>query len=105
MQFASDKVLSNDSRIADEWHAFIGDQGHWNEDYARAYVRLSLLGVNNINGLVECTKVLPAATPSFAKGNAVGVTEKRKGKRSLKSARSVIKQEALKGGCTGFKAE
>ena len=27
--------------------------------YAREYVRLSLLGVNNINSLTECTKVLP----------------------------------------------
>jgi hypothetical protein len=28
-------------------------------------VRLSLLGVNNINNLTECTKVLPAAVTSF----------------------------------------
>lgn len=29
------------------------------QDYAREYVRLSLLGVNNINSLTECTHVLP----------------------------------------------
>jgi hypothetical protein len=28
-------------------------------DYATAYTRLSLLGVNNINNLTECTHVLP----------------------------------------------
>jgi hypothetical protein len=28
--------------------------------YARAYVRLSLLGVYNINNLTDCTSVLPA---------------------------------------------
>ncbi|KAJ2955374.1 hypothetical protein NQ176_g11403 [Zarea fungicola] len=37
-------------------------QSRWNEDYAREYVRLSLLGVHNINDLTECTKVLPAFT-------------------------------------------
>ena len=35
------------------------------QDYARAYIRLSLLGVNNINELTECTKVLPSATRDF----------------------------------------
>ena len=31
------------------------------QDYAREYVRLSLLGVYNINNLTDCTRVLPAA--------------------------------------------
>lgn len=35
------------------------------KDYAREYIRLSLLGVNNINDLVECTKVLPPEIKSF----------------------------------------
>lgn len=35
------------------------------QDYAREYIRLSLLGVNNINQLTECTKVLPPATKGF----------------------------------------
>lgn len=35
------------------------------QDYAKAYVRLSLLGVNNINSLIECSKVLPMAVTSF----------------------------------------
>ncbi|KAL1306426.1 hypothetical protein AAFC00_005126 [Neodothiora populina] len=64
-QFDSDRRLSVDSRMNDEWTAFVGDQSHWNDDYAAAYVRLSLLGVNNINNLTECTKVLPAARPTY----------------------------------------
>jgi hypothetical protein len=57
-RFKSDLVLSQDPRINDEWQAFAGTggQSHWNEDYANAYTRLSLLGVNNINSLTECTK-------------------------------------------------
>ncbi|KAF2805916.1 heme peroxidase [Mytilinidion resinicola] len=64
-KFASDEKLSVDSRTADEWKEFVGDQEHWNEDYAQEYVRLSLLGVNNINILKECTKVLPPRVNSF----------------------------------------
>lgn len=37
-----------------------------NQDFAKEYIRLSLLGVNNINSLKECTKVLPAAIKSFS---------------------------------------
>ncbi|KAM5385215.1 hypothetical protein ACJZ2D_001176 [Fusarium nematophilum] len=37
----------------------------WNADYSRAYVRLSLLGVNHINDLVDCAAVLPSAVTSF----------------------------------------
>ncbi|EON65345.1 hypothetical protein W97_04583 [Coniosporium apollinis CBS 100218] len=64
----SDMALANDSRVADEWNQFAGPggQSHWNEDYASSYIRLSLLGVNNINSLTECTKVLPAARPTFS---------------------------------------
>lgn len=29
-RFASDAVLSKDSRVSTEWNAFIGDQSHWN---------------------------------------------------------------------------
>ncbi|KAJ4292008.1 hypothetical protein N0V90_009907 [Kalmusia sp. IMI 367209] len=64
-KFASDLVLSKDPRVKDEWQEFINGQDHWNEDFAKAYTRLSLLGVNNINDLKECTKVLPPARNSF----------------------------------------
>ncbi|OBW69766.1 MAG: Uncharacterized protein AUREO_001550 [Aureobasidium pullulans] len=72
-KFQSDLVTANDSRVSDEWHAFIGDQSHWNGDYASAYVRLSMLGVNNINNLTECTQVMPAAKKTFAGASTPGL--------------------------------
>ncbi|KAK4454539.1 ligninase h2 precursor [Podospora aff. communis PSN243] len=59
----SDIVLSEDPRIYPEFRAFAGPGGqqHWNNDYAREYVRLSLLGVYNINNLTDCSWVLPPA--------------------------------------------
>jgi hypothetical protein len=36
------------------------------QDFAKEYVRLSLLGVNNINQLTECTRVLPQRTAGFS---------------------------------------
>ncbi|KAF2019204.1 class II peroxidase [Aaosphaeria arxii CBS 175.79] len=65
LKFQSDINLSKDSRTKSEWQAFINGQGHWNADYSTSYTRLSLLGVNNINDLKECTKVLPPARKSF----------------------------------------
>lgn len=62
LKFASDINLAKHPRSASEWAEFSNPssgQNHWNEDYAKAYTRLSLLGVNNINDLKECTKVLP----------------------------------------------
>lgn len=58
----SDKVLSVHPKLNDEWVSFVGDQPHWNEDYAKAYIRMSLLGVNNLNDLKDCTKTLPRKT-------------------------------------------
>ena len=58
-KFPSDVVLANDPRVNDEWVAFSHDQDHWNEDFARSYTRLSLLGVNNIADLTECSATLP----------------------------------------------
>ncbi|PSN62739.1 heme peroxidase, partial [Corynespora cassiicola Philippines] len=57
----SDKKLSVHPSIKDEWLAFVGNQPHWNEDYAKAYIRMSLLGVNNLSDLKDCTKTLPVA--------------------------------------------
>ncbi|KAF9740058.1 ligninase h2 precursor [Paraphaeosphaeria minitans] len=65
-RFPSDIVLAKDVRTADEWKSSGSHgQSHWNEDYAFAYTRLSLLGVNNINDLKECTKVLPMPKLNF----------------------------------------
>ena len=61
----SDIAISRSSLIGDEWITFINDKSHWDEDFAAIYVRLSLLGVEEINGMWECTEALPAskATP------------------------------------------
>lgn len=64
-KFQSDINLAQDPRISAEFQEFANDQQDWNEDYAQEYVRLSLLGVFNINQLTECTKVLPAPTTSY----------------------------------------
>ncbi|KAK6077933.1 ligninase h2 precursor [Seiridium cupressi] len=66
--FPSDVAISKHPKTQQEWQEFAGAGGqeHWNEDYAREYIRLSLLGVNNINNLTECTKVLPSAIKSFS---------------------------------------
>ncbi|KAH9883174.1 hypothetical protein J1614_000030 [Plenodomus biglobosus] len=74
LKFQSDINLSKDSRTKAEWAEFSDrnlGQNHWNEDYAKAYTRLSLLGVNNINDLKECTKVMPAARTTFVSEDQV----------------------------------
>ncbi|UNI21317.1 Manganese peroxidase [Purpureocillium takamizusanense] len=66
-KFQSDVNLSKDERTKGAWTAFSGPTGQapWNSAYARAYIRLSLLGVSNINNLTECTKALPLPVTSF----------------------------------------
>lgn len=61
----SDKVLSVHPKINDEWKQFVGNQPHWNEDYAKAYIRMSLTGVTNPKDLRDCTRTLPASRPNF----------------------------------------
>ncbi|KAI1032776.1 hypothetical protein LB504_006451 [Fusarium proliferatum] len=67
-KFPSDVALANHPLTQPAFEAFASGstgQAAWNVDYARAYVRLSLLGVNNINSLTECTKVLPQPVESY----------------------------------------
>ncbi|KAF1830054.1 heme peroxidase [Decorospora gaudefroyi] len=74
LKFQSDINLSKDSRTKASWAQFSDRataQGRWNSDYAKAYTRLSLLGVNNINDLKECTQVLPAEIKSFVSEDQV----------------------------------
>lgn len=61
----SDKVLSVHPKINDEWKSFVGNQQHWNEDYAKAYLKMSLTGVTNLKDLKDCTKTLPESRPNF----------------------------------------
>jgi catalase (peroxidase I) len=58
----SDEVLSVHPKVNDEWKSFVGDQPHWNEDYAKAYVKMSLNGVTNLKDLKDCTRTLPRKT-------------------------------------------
>lgn len=67
-KFQSDVALAAHPLTKPAFEAFASGstgQAAWNQDYARAYVRLSLLGVNNINSLTECTKVLPQPVDSY----------------------------------------
>ncbi|KAH8172412.1 peroxidase domain-containing protein [Sarocladium implicatum] len=66
-KFDSDVRLSKDSRTKGAWGAFSGSTGQapWNAAYSRAYIRMSLLGVTNINQLTECTKALPPFLVGF----------------------------------------
>ncbi|KAF2260010.1 heme peroxidase, partial [Lojkania enalia] len=57
----SDKVLSVHPRMSADFLSFVGNQQQWNEDYSKAYIKMSLLGVDNINSLKDCTKTLPVA--------------------------------------------
>ncbi|KAF4582808.1 peroxidase [Ophiocordyceps camponoti-floridani] len=64
----SDVNLSRDQRTSDSWRFFVGQQPgqfRWDKAYAAEYVRVSMLGVNNMNNLTECTGVLPPFIPNF----------------------------------------
>ncbi|KAJ5186846.1 heme peroxidase [Penicillium cf. viridicatum] len=65
----SDEALSLADGTSSRFEAFTDvtfGQTVWNQEYSAAYVRLSLLGVNNINRLTDCTKVLPGSVTSFS---------------------------------------
>jgi hypothetical protein len=68
-RFPSDINLANHPETRPIFEEFAEGTEHaredWNEDYARDYVRLSMLGVNNINSLTDCTKVLPRGVTTF----------------------------------------
>ncbi|KAI8626267.1 class II peroxidase [Xylariaceae sp. FL1651] len=90
-KFPSDVALAKYSTTAKEWVTFLGSSGqaHWNTDYARAYLRLSFLGVNNINQLTECTKALPARTLEYKNPDQENMDE------WLKSSRVTLTSEEI----------
>ena len=57
-RFPSDVALAGDGATAGVWRTMI-NQGRWNAAYASAYFRMSLLGVDDINEMVDCTASLP----------------------------------------------
>ncbi|KAJ5762475.1 heme peroxidase [Penicillium nucicola] len=69
----SDEALSQADGTSQRFQAFTDvtfGQTVWNRDYSSAYARLSLLGVNKINQLSDCTRVLPDAVTSFSAPSA-----------------------------------
>lgn len=67
-KFPSDVNLAADPRTSGSFNFFgtnSAGQAAWNDAFARAYVRLSLLGVPNIDNLVDCTAVIPSQITSF----------------------------------------
>jgi hypothetical protein len=65
----SDNAFSLDNRTDHGFTVFSDPatgQQVWNAFYSRAYLRLSLLGVDKINELTDCTEVLPNAQPVFS---------------------------------------
>ena len=64
-RIASDGVLARDAATQQLWkdYAQPGAQTRWTDAYATAYFRLSLLGVQNLNGLTDCSGVLPQSKP------------------------------------------
>lgn len=61
----SDKALLQHPDVKDEWKMFVGDREHWNQDYAKAYIKMSVLGIPKVQltALRDCTKTLPRAIP------------------------------------------
>jgi catalase (peroxidase I) len=55
----SDQKLSVHSATKAEWHSYVGNQRSWNEDYAKAWIKMSLNGVVDLKKLSDCTKTLP----------------------------------------------
>ncbi|KAF2971615.1 generic peroxidase (class II-related) [Xylaria multiplex] len=58
----SDKALATYSSTQGQWKSFSGSSGQslWSPAYAQAYFRMSMLGVNNLNGLTEISKIIPS---------------------------------------------
>ncbi|CAG8973950.1 hypothetical protein HYALB_00007479 [Hymenoscyphus albidus] len=65
LTFPSDKALSLHGPLQEEWNGYAVRQNDWVEHFSRAYIRLSLTGVNNIHNLTECTDALPLPVITF----------------------------------------
>ncbi|EUC30763.1 class II peroxidase [Bipolaris victoriae FI3] len=63
----SDKALSQHPKTSGDWRRFVGNQGGWNADYARAYIKVSLFGVKQeqLAKMVDCTQTLPLSRDIF----------------------------------------
>ncbi|KAF3343224.1 Versatile peroxidase VPL1 like protein [Verticillium longisporum] len=57
--FQSDANLAKDSDSKSWFELFLKDKTRWDNEYAYAVIRLSLLNIYNLNDLKECSKALP----------------------------------------------
>jgi hypothetical protein len=57
-RFASDLKFARHPTTAQEFERFVDDQDDWDEDYAEAHEKMSLLGQKK-NRLTRCTEILP----------------------------------------------
>lgn len=55
----SDRKLAEHPQTLNTWNGFVDNQFGWNAAYSRAWVKMSLLGVENVGSLVDCTVTLP----------------------------------------------
>jgi hypothetical protein len=60
VKFVSDVNVANGAVTAPIWQQFSTNKAAWDKAYAAEYIRMSLLGFASINGMAECTKVMPA---------------------------------------------
>ncbi|KAK5656809.1 hypothetical protein OQA88_4357 [Cercophora sp. LCS_1] len=63
VKFQSDINIANAAATSPVWNQFRTNKAAWDRAYAAEYIRMSLMGFNDINGMVECTKVLPSVLP------------------------------------------
>ncbi|KAK4450391.1 heme peroxidase [Podospora aff. communis PSN243] len=60
VRFPSDINVANGAVTAPIWNQFRNNKAAWDRAYAAEYIRMSLLGFASINGMFECTKVMPS---------------------------------------------
>jgi len=60
VKFQSDINVANSPLTSAIWQQFSTNKAAWDKAYAAEYIRMSLLGFNSINGMAECTKVMPS---------------------------------------------
>ncbi|KAK1834586.1 heme peroxidase [Podospora conica] len=63
LKFQSDINIANDAATSAVWNQFKTNKAAWDVAYAAEYIRMSLMGFQDINGMVECSKVMPPVLP------------------------------------------
>ncbi|KAF2189039.1 class II peroxidase [Zopfia rhizophila CBS 207.26] len=60
--FPSDKNLASHAKVGKEFKGFVDNQGKWTGKFADAMQQMTLFGVANTNGMIDCTDALPKST-------------------------------------------